>query len=331
MAERFATRLSREIHWVREDLLSPGQAERILAPYAARPPLFSRPIVLLSLIGVALIAAGIALVVAHNWDETHRWAKVGGLVTLLGAAQLSGLSLRERDYSRVGEGLLVIGTGLPLAGIAFAGLSSVVSAATIEESLRYVTASRDYIEITESAGIAIDLRYATPNNFLGQNLYGVFNRVFLHRIAAEKLTRAVENLTSANPKYKLVIFDALRPRSIQHLLWNKVKGTSQEKYVANPKWGSSHNFGLALDVSILDEHGTELDMGTPYDDFTPLAEPRLEEKFLRQGKLTIAQINNRRLLRKVMGDAGFVGLAVEWWHFDALPPAQVRKQYPIVE
>lgn len=221
--------------------------------------------------------------------------------------------------------------GKLFAVVLLIGLSGVVSAATIEESLRYVTASKDYVEIPESAGIAIDLRYATANNFLGQNVYAVFNRVFLHRIAAEKLARAVENLKGTNPKYKLVIFDALRPRSIQHLLWNKVKGTTQEKYVANPKWGSSHNFGLALDLSILDEHGKELDMGTPYDDFTPLAEPRLEQKFLREGKLTIVQINNRRLLRKVMRDAGFVGLAVEWWHFDALPPAEVKMQYRIVE
>jgi zinc D-Ala-D-Ala dipeptidase len=217
------------------------------------------------------------------------------------------------------------------AVVLLVGLPSVVSAATIEESLAYVSASKDYVEIPESAGIAIDLRYATPNNLLAQNIYGVFNRVFLHRIAAEKLTRAVENLKSTNPEYKLVIFDALRPRSVQHLLWNRVKGTSQEKYVANPKWGSIHNFGLALDLSVLDEHGKELDMGTPYDAFTPLAEPRLEQTFLREGKLKIEQINTRRLLRKVMGDAGFVGLSVEWWHFDALPSVEVRKQYRIVE
>jgi uncharacterized membrane protein len=122
MAERFAIRLTREIeHWVREGLLAPGQAERILARYPARAAWFSRPIVLFSLIGGALIAAGIALVVAHNWDAIHRWVKLGGLVALMGAAHLGGLALRERGYPRVGDGLLVIGGGLLLVGIALVG------------------------------------------------------------------------------------------------------------------------------------------------------------------------------------------------------------------
>ena len=101
--------------------------------------------------------------------------------------------------------------------------------------------------------------------------------------------------------------------------------------MANPKGGSIHNFGFALDLSILDEYGKELDMGTPFDDFTPLAEPRLEQKFLKEGKLTELQIKNRRLLRNVMEQSGFITLPVEWWHFDALPAAEVRLHYQIVE
>jgi D-alanyl-D-alanine dipeptidase len=211
------------------------------------------------------------------------------------------------------------------------GLSRVVCATTVQESLQYISVSKDYVEITASAGMVVDLRYATPNNFVGYNMYGEFNRAFLHRIAAKKLEKAVRTLKSTKPRYKLVIFDALRPRSVQYMLWSKVRGTIQERYVANPKGGSIHNFGFALDLSITDEYGKELDMGTPFDDFTPLAEPRLEQEFLKKGKLTDLQIKNRRLLRNVMEQSGFIALPLEWWHFDALPAAEVRMRYRIVE
>jgi zinc D-Ala-D-Ala dipeptidase len=88
---------------------------------------------------------------------------------------------------------------------------------------------------------------------------------------------------------------------------------------------------LLLDVSILDENGKELDMGTAYDDFSALAEPRLEQKFLKEGSLTAVQIRQRKLLREVMERAGFIALPVEWWHFDALPAAEVRTKFRIVE
>lgn len=179
--------------------------------------------------------------------------------------------------------------------------------------------------------IALDLRYATANNFTGQNLYGKFDRVFLHRITANKLTQAAANLHRLKPGYKLLLLDALRPRSVQRQLWDRVKGTDQQKYVANPQGGSIHNFGFALDLTIVDENGKELDMGTAYDDFTALAQPRLENDFLKEGKINSQQLQNRLLLRRVMEEAGFIQLPIEWWHFDGLPKAEVRKNYSIVE
>ena len=204
-------------------------------------------------------------------------------------------------------------------------------AATVQESLQFVSASGEYIEQKSVNGLTIDLKYASANNFVGQNMYGDFNKAYLHRIAAAKLAKAIKNLEGINPKFKLIVYDALRPRSVQFILWDKVKGSEQEKYVANPKGGSIHNYGFALDISIVDESGKELDMGTPYDDFTELAQPRFEEKFLQLGKLNAQQIKNRRLLRKVMEDAGFIQLPLEWWHFDALPKAEVRTKFRIVE
>lgn len=203
--------------------------------------------------------------------------------------------------------------------------------ATVHDSALSIAGSPDYVELKPSDGLAIDLKYATTDNFVGQNMYGDFNKAYLHHIAADKLTHAIRNLKALHPAYRLVIYDALRPRSVQYLLWDKVKGTSRQKYVADPKHGSIHNFGFAVDISILDENGKPLDMGTPFDDFTPLAQPRLEQAFLKEGKLTRQQIDNRLLLRKVMEDAGFIQLPVEWWHFDALPKAKVMSGFKIVE
>lgn len=203
--------------------------------------------------------------------------------------------------------------------------------ATVMESIRFITSSTELVQIGASDGVKVDFRYATANNFVGMNLYGEFDGIFLHKIAAKKLLRAVERLRFINPEYRLVIFDALRPRSIQTILWKKVEGTDKEKYLANPIGGSIHNFGFAVDLSVLDEAGKELDMGTAFDDFTELSQPRLEERFLKEGVLTKKQINNRRLLRKVMEEAGFIQLPLEWWHFDALPKYEVKSKYRIIE
>jgi D-alanyl-D-alanine dipeptidase len=72
-------------------------------------------------------------------------------------------------------------------------------------------------------------------------------------------------------------------------------------------------------------------MGTEFDDLSPLAEPRREEDFLREGTLSPQALANRHTLRAIMVAAGFIPLSHEWWHFDALPPAQVRASYRIVE
>lgn len=191
--------------------------------------------------------------------------------------------------------------------------------------------SKDYVELRPEQGLVIDLRYATTNNFVGENMYGTFNKPYLHKLAADKLSLAIQNLKAAHPKYKFIIFDALRPRSVQYVLWEKVKGTEQEIYVANPKSGSVHNYGFAVDLSVVDEAGKELDMGTPYDNFTTLAHPEFEDQFLKEGKLTQKQIDNRLILRNAMVKAGFAPLTHEWWHFDALPKAELKQKFTIVE
>lgn len=203
--------------------------------------------------------------------------------------------------------------------------------ADIRVSVKFLETSKDYVELPEGEGIRVDLRYATTNNFTGQNLYGDFKRAYLHRDAAKKFFDAVARLRAAHPGYKLVVFDALRPRSVQRKLWDVVKGTDQQMYVADPDKGSVHNYGLAIDCSVLDEKGRELDMGTPFDFFGELAQPAKEAEFVRAGKLTARQLENRMILRRAMEAAGFQQLQHEWWHYNSIAREAIQERYSIVE
>jgi len=209
--------------------------------------------------------------------------------------------------------------------------SSSVAAGSVDDSLRFLQHSPDYVDLTTITGLRFDLRYATTNNFTGRNLYGEFNHPYLHRFAAAKLRRAAEILTRKHPHVHLLILDALRPRSVQYQLWNVVKGTPQQPYVADPEKGSIHNYGFAVDLTLVDDDGNELDMGTMFDDFTELAQPRMERKFVAENKLSEDQLKNRLILRWAMESAGFIQLPLEWWHYDALPKAEVKQNYPIIE
>ncbi len=202
---------------------------------------------------------------------------------------------------------------------------------TVNSEIARLSADPDYVDVSEIDGLILDLRYASPNNFVGRDVYGDFDRCFLHRIAAEKLQAAVKNLGSAKPGWKFLIFDCLRPRTVQRILFEKVKGTAQEKYVADPDKGSIHNYGFAVDLSLADEHGREIDMGTGFDSFEAVAEPRREAEFLKSGELSQTQVANRMILRDAMTGAGFIQLPYEWWHYDALPKSDVHGKFRIVE
>jgi zinc D-Ala-D-Ala dipeptidase len=188
-----------------------------------------------------------------------------------------------------------------------------------------------YVDVSGIHGVRVDLRYAGTNNFSGRDLYGEFNKAVLHKTAARKLARAADLLRARKPGWEIVVFDALRPRSVQRKLWEEVRGTKQEKYIADPRRASLHNYGLAVDVSLADENGRLVDMGTDFDAFEKLSEPRLEKRFLRTGKLTQTQWKNRRLLRRVMMAAGFHQTPIEWWHFNAVQLDEARENYELVE
>ena len=201
--------------------------------------------------------------------------------------------------------------------------------------MKKIEKNPNFTDISAYPCVLVDLRYASVNNFMGINMYGPLygpkRKVFLHKDAAAKLTKAIELLKKARPGWSFLVFDALRPRSVQWMMWDKVKDTPQKKYVANPAIGSAHNYGMAIDIGLTDGKNGEVDMGTGFDAFTPLAEPRQEAKFLKRGKLTARQVENRLILRRAMTGAGFRQLSHEWWHYNALPEPEIRKKYKIVE
>lgn len=190
-----------------------------------------------------------------------------------------------------------------------------------------IAGSPEFRHLSSIDGIAIDLRYASPNNFVGRDLYSPFDCAWLHVEAAAALEKVVAWLAARHPGYKPVVLDALRPQRVQQQLWDALEGTGLQMYLANPVRGSIHSYGMALDITILDEHGRELDMGTGFDDMTDLSHPALEEGFLVAGKLTGQQVANRRLLREAMFQAGFVGINTEWWHFDCGNRDVVRQTF----
>ncbi|MCL1468265.1 M15 family metallopeptidase [Argonema galeatum] len=153
--------------------------------------------------------------------------------------------------------------------------------------------------------IVQDIRYATENNFTKRKLYPVA-RCLLRGEVALKLSQVQEDLEKQGLGLK--VYDCYRPLSVQKLMW---KIPSARPYVANPAKGSKHNRGAAVDITLVDSNGQELEMPTEFDNFTP----RAHRKY--RGASAEAK-RNRSLLEEAMKKRGFIPLPKEWWHFDAV-------------
>lgn len=152
--------------------------------------------------------------------------------------------------------------------------------------------------------IIIDLRYAQDANFTKKVIYPV-NVAVIRKETAEKLAQA--NMELQKGGYHLKIWDAYRPPYVQKIFWNLVP---DDRYVANPyKGGSRHNRGGAVDVTLVDQKGNEVEMPSGFDDFSSRAWPN---NFALNAKVR----KNVDLLRKVMMAHGFLPIEHEWWHFD---------------
>jgi D-alanyl-D-alanine dipeptidase len=152
-------------------------------------------------------------------------------------------------------------------------------------------------------GVRLDIRYATTNNFTGKVLYPMA-KCYLRREPAEHLKEVQAELQELG--FGLKIFDGYRPLSVQKKMWAIFPN---DNFVANPAKGSRHNRGAAVDLTLIRLDGKELEMPTPYDDFTEKA----HRKYM---KLPGQVLRNRQLLEDVMTSHGFRGLDTEWWHFD---------------
>lgn len=190
---------------------------------------------------------------------------------------------------------------------------------------------QNFVEIKKSGEVVLDLKYASVDNFMKQNVYEGFNRCFVSPVTHLMFIQACAELRIHYPHLQFLIWDTLRPRSIQTQFYNHLKGTPFQNYVAAPNPGSLHNFGMAMDLTLQTKDGVQLDMGTGFDDFADLSQPKLEKKFLALGQLTQQQLDNRLLLRSLLENQGFQVLEHEWWHFNALPKDQVYGVFPVLE
>ena len=185
----------------------------------------------------------------------------------------------------------------------------------------------EWVELKKQKNLRIHLPYATYNNITGHDLYCGQHRAFMHMDGARKLYIALAELQKIHPGYGFLIFDAGRPAHAQKVLYQAVQGTRWRNFIASPRLGSVHSYGMAVDLTIINEKGMSLDMGTPFDSFAPHSGKAGEAKALQNGKLTPQQVQNRELLRKVMRAAGFKRLDHEWWHFNAELSRVVREWY----
>ena len=185
----------------------------------------------------------------------------------------------------------------------------------------------DFRHLSGISGISVDLRYASAHNFVGRDLYSPYDCAWLHREAAGALEQVVQWLAAQRPGYTVLVLDAVRPQRVQEQLWAALEGTGLRDYLADPARGSIHSFGMALDVTLLDESGAELDMGTDFDDLSERSQPLLEQQMLAKGEITRLHVGNRLLLRDAMQQAGFVGISSEWWHYDLGDRELVRQTF----
>jgi D-alanyl-D-alanine dipeptidase len=176
----------------------------------------------------------------------------------------------------------------------------------------------DLVEIVSlDPTIQLDIRYATPANFIGRAVYAQA-RAFLQRPAALALVAAHEELRRQGRG--LVVFDGYRPWSVTRLFW-ALASPAQRAYVADPRKGSKHNRGCAVDVTLYDlASGSPVEMPSEYDDMSERASPSYEGGTERQRA-------ERNGLRRAMESQGFRVEPNEWWHFNY----KDWRRYPLLD
>ena len=196
---------------------------------------------------------------------------------------------------------------LAAALLAAGALASPARAEDLRPPVETGKLAPDLVEIaTLDPGIHLDVRYATAGNFVGRPVY-TEARAFLQRPAAEALVRAHRALAAKG--FGLVVFDGYRPWSVTRLFW-EVTPPEKREFVADPRQGSRHNRGCAVDLSLYDlASSREVEMPSAYDEMTERAYPDYA------GGPAEAR-GRREVLRAAMEAEGFSVFPSEWWHFD---------------
>ena len=172
----------------------------------------------------------------------------------------------------------------------------------------------ELVAITEQDhDVLLDLKYATSDNFTEQPVYSRA-ACYLHPAAEELLKRAVD--LAGDTGYRFRIFDAFRPSEAQWALWHH---TPDDEFLSNPRRGSPHSRGVAVDLTLVGEDGRDLDMGTKFDLFSPLSHHGNREHSAEVQK-------NRALLLGIMTASGWDCYLKEWWHYQLFHP----RTYPLI-
>ncbi len=202
--------------------------------------------------------------------------------------------------------------------LAVAGAAPHSAAQAVPPQDPQATRQPDLVELVAlDPTIALDIRYAGSNNFVGKPVYREA-RAFLQRPAAEALVAAHRELAADG--YGLLIHDGYRPWAVTKLFW-EVTPPALREFVADPATGSKHNRGAAVDLSMFDRAlGTAVVMPSVYDEFSHRAYPDY------RGGPPDAR-GRRDLLRRVMERHGFTVEPNEWWHFNY----RDWQQYPILD
>ena len=170
----------------------------------------------------------------------------------------------------------------------------------------------DFVRLKDlSADFVYELKYATPDNFLKQAVYDC-GECYLRKSTAEALVKANEAFKQLG--YRIKLFDCYRPLSVQKKMWKILPGTH---YVANPAKGSKHNRGAAVDLTLVDAEGKELNMGTPFDFFGKEA----HHTYTQHSKEVL---ENRKLLKETLNKYNFKSIYSEWWHYEYRPEMQSK-------
>ncbi|GDX42189.1 D-alanyl-D-alanine dipeptidase [Bacteroidota bacterium] len=164
--------------------------------------------------------------------------------------------------------------------------------------------------------LKMELRYASKNNFTGKRMYPPSSTTCYLREEAASALKAVSDSLSKRG-FDLKIFDAYRPYAVTARFWKLIR---DERYVANPRLGSGHNRGIAIDLTLVDKStGVEIDMGTGFDNFSTAAHHSYLE-------LQPQVLINRKILKEIMEHFGFKSLETEWWHYSLPNP----KRYEVL-